>query len=81
MTLTDDASSLMSSQCLFIGKHLFTRNGNYELTFTLAGMCIQEPRQREYLIELIDICQRRSGWPTKSLSEELKSDWEGATVV
>jgi len=44
-------------------------------------MCIQEPRQRNRLTELIDLCQRRSGWPTKSLSEELKTDWEGVSVA
>ncbi|KAH8602912.1 hypothetical protein B0O99DRAFT_647720 [Bisporella sp. PMI_857] len=64
LTLTDDASSLMSSQCLFI-----------------AGMCVQETAKRQVLLENIDLCQRRSGWPTRSLSEELKSDWSSDELM
>lgn len=61
MTLSDDASCIMSSQCLFI-----------------AGMCIQDVLQREAVIKLIDSCRQRTGWPIKSLSEELKEFWDGA---
>ncbi|KAL3425562.1 Zn(II)2Cys6 transcription factor [Phlyctema vagabunda] len=58
ITLTDDASSVMSSQCLYI-----------------AGLCIQDASQRGAVLSMIDSCHQRIGWPTKSLSEDLKSEW------
>ncbi|RDW89677.1 hypothetical protein BP6252_01709 [Coleophoma cylindrospora] len=64
MTLTDDAASVMSSQCLYI-----------------AGLCVQETRQREAVLALIDTCHRRTGWPTVSLSEDLKADWQKSHFV
>ncbi|GKU07691.1 unnamed protein product, partial [Fusarium langsethiae] len=42
MTLTEDASSMLSSQCLFI-----------------AGMFMQNPRQKEAVLEMLDSCQKR----------------------
>ncbi|OBT93533.2 hypothetical protein VE01_08290 [Pseudogymnoascus verrucosus] len=63
MTLTDAASSLVSSQCLYI-----------------AGLCIQDSRQREAVISLIDACHRRTGWPTRSLSHDLREEWQQSDV-
>lgn len=39
-------------------------------------MCVQETRQRDKVIELINACRKRSGWPVKSLAEELQAFWE-----
>ncbi|KFZ23556.1 hypothetical protein V502_01962 [Pseudogymnoascus sp. VKM F-4520 (FW-2644)] len=63
LTLTDAASSLVSSQCLYI-----------------AGLCIQDLRQREAIISLIDACHRRTGWPTRSLSHDLREEWQQSDV-
>ncbi|OBT68990.1 hypothetical protein VE03_01385 [Pseudogymnoascus sp. 23342-1-I1] len=63
LTLTDAASSLVSSQCLYI-----------------AGLCIQEVRQREAVITLIDTCHRRTGWPARSLSHDLREEWQQSDV-
>ncbi|KAH8672752.1 fungal-specific transcription factor domain-containing protein, partial [Tricladium varicosporioides] len=59
MTLTDNASSVMSSQCLYI-----------------ASMCIQDSRQRQAALTMIDSCRQRTGWPIKSLGEELQAFWD-----
>ncbi|KAK9427544.1 fungal-specific transcription factor domain-containing protein [Lipomyces doorenjongii] len=59
MRLTDDASSLMSAQCLYI-----------------AGLCVQESQGREAVLELLDSCRQRTGWPTTPLENELKSLWK-----
>ncbi|KAH6976162.1 hypothetical protein BKA56DRAFT_488860 [Ilyonectria sp. MPI-CAGE-AT-0026] len=58
MTLTEDASSMLSSQCLFI-----------------AGMFMQNPRQRSCVLEMLDSCRVRCGWPTPSLGSELEQIW------
>ncbi|OJJ66231.1 hypothetical protein ASPBRDRAFT_59903 [Aspergillus brasiliensis CBS 101740] len=58
MTLKDNASSLMSSQAVFIG--IFT----------------QEKRAREDILELLDSCRARAGWPVRSLGVELQELWE-----
>jgi hypothetical protein len=81
MTLTDNASSVMCSQCLFIGMFCifpssFTTQ-SYGLTENLkAGMCIQEPSKRESVLEMIDTCRQRTGWPIKALGDELKAFWD-----
>ncbi|SPO06992.1 related to quinate transport protein [Cephalotrichum gorgonifer] len=59
MTLTEDASSMLSSQCLFI-----------------AGMFMQNPRQRSCVLEMLDSCRDRCGWPTPSLGSELVRIWD-----
>lgn len=41
----------------------------------LAGMCVQETSQREAVIELLGQCWKRTGWPVKSLGEELQAFW------
>ncbi|GLA30966.1 hypothetical protein AnigIFM63326_009401 [Aspergillus niger] len=58
MTLRDNASSLMSSQAVFIG--IFT----------------QEKRAREDILELLESCRARTGWPVRSLGVELQELWE-----
>ncbi|KAL5339456.1 fungal-specific transcription factor domain-containing protein [Aspergillus crustosus] len=58
MTLKDDASSLISSECLFI-----------------AGMFTQDSRSRECVLDLLESCRRRTGWPVHSFGDELKQVW------
>ncbi|KPA40254.1 quinate transport protein [Fusarium langsethiae] len=64
MTLTEDASSMLSSQCLFI-----------------AGMFMQNPRQKEAVLEMLDSCQKRCGWPTPSLGSELEHIWKSPDTL
>ncbi|EXA34898.1 hypothetical protein FOQG_13285 [Fusarium oxysporum f. sp. raphani 54005] len=64
MTLTEDASSMLSSQCLFI-----------------AGMFMQNPRERECVLEMLDTCQKRCGWPKPSLRSELRQIWENPDAL
>ncbi|KUJ17130.1 uncharacterized protein LY89DRAFT_685078 [Mollisia scopiformis] len=61
LTLTDHASSVMSSQCLYI-----------------AGMCVQDTRQRETVLSMLESCRQRTGWPLRSLGEELQAFWESS---
>ncbi|RDL34802.1 Uncharacterized protein BP5553_07930 [Venustampulla echinocandica] len=56
--ITEDASSMLSSQCLFI-----------------AGKFLQNPQQRSRVLEMLDSCRNRCGWPTPSLSSELEQFW------
>ncbi|PYH91367.1 hypothetical protein BO71DRAFT_421613 [Aspergillus ellipticus CBS 707.79] len=58
MRLTDSASSLMSSQALFI-----------------AGMFTQERQARDAILELLETCRERAGWPVRSLGVELQELW------
>ncbi|KAL4908958.1 hypothetical protein BDW74DRAFT_165645 [Aspergillus multicolor] len=58
MTLREDASSLISSQCLFIG-----------------GMFTQGSSSRECMLDLLESCRRRTGWPVRSFGDELKQLW------
>ncbi|CAH0042255.1 unnamed protein product [Clonostachys rhizophaga] len=58
LTLTEDASSMMSSQCLFI-----------------AGMFMQDDRQRVCLLEMLESCRDRCRWPASSLGLELEQIW------
>ncbi|KAL4753905.1 hypothetical protein BDW72DRAFT_201136 [Aspergillus terricola var. indicus] len=59
MTLHDDASGLISSQCIFI-----------------AGMFTQESNSRECVVDLLESCRRRTGWPVHSFGDELKQIWK-----
>ncbi|KAL7757128.1 hypothetical protein ACKLNR_014121 [Fusarium oxysporum f. sp. zingiberi] len=56
--LNDHASSVLSSQCVFI-----------------AGMVIEDPNQRSAVLDILDTCSRRAGWPGYSLGRELKEIW------
>ncbi|CEL05239.1 hypothetical protein ASPCAL06358 [Aspergillus calidoustus] len=58
MALKDDASSLISSQCLFI-----------------AGTFTQDSRSRDCVLELLESCRQRTGWPVHSFGSELKQMW------
>ncbi|RSL83252.1 hypothetical protein CEP52_016765 [Fusarium oligoseptatum] len=59
MTCTDYASSVMSSQCVFI-----------------AGMVIEDDTQRAAVLEYLDTCNQRAGWPGYSLGRELSDMWQ-----
>ncbi|PYI06993.1 hypothetical protein BO78DRAFT_429277 [Aspergillus sclerotiicarbonarius CBS 121057] len=41
----------------------------------IAGMFTQEIRAREAILELLEACQERTGWPVRSLGAELKELW------
>jgi len=74
MTLTEDASSMLSSQCLFIGMSSFHKSD--VLLTGVAGMFMQDPRQKEAVLDMLDSCQKRCGWPTPSLRFELEAIWK-----
>ncbi|KAL4764164.1 Zn(II)2Cys6 transcription factor [Aspergillus foveolatus] len=59
MALNDDASGIISSQCIFI-----------------AGMFTQGSHSRECVLDLLDFCRRRTGWPVHSFGDELKQIWK-----
>jgi hypothetical protein len=59
-TVTDEPSTVTSTQCLFAAG-LFTRD--------------RDPRKREAIVKLIDEGQIRTGWPVNSLTEELQAEW------
>lgn len=80
LTLTDAASSLMSSQCLYIGKSKYCPDTLYMLKLIVAGLCIHDLRQRESVISLIDGCHRKTGWPTRSLSHDLREEWQRSDI-
>ncbi|OGM51128.1 hypothetical protein ABOM_000020 [Aspergillus bombycis] len=42
----------------------------------IAGMFAQEPGAREAILELLESCRERSGWPVRSLGAELQQLWE-----
>jgi hypothetical protein len=42
----------------------------------IAGMFMQDPRQRKCVLEMLDSCRDRCGWPTSSLGDELEKVWE-----
>ena len=78
-TLTDDASAIMSSQCLFIGK--IPRSVSFAIsspTF-LAGLCIQDQRERLEVVRLLKASRERAGWPFNPLSDHLQMIWNGLT--
>lgn len=79
MNFTDEASSFASLQCLYVGRSLVS-NESKELML-LAGIPLQEESQRLAASDIIDICQRRTGWPTTSLSEELRVEWDKMEVL
>ncbi|CAG7558034.1 unnamed protein product [Fusarium equiseti] len=79
MTLTEDASSMLSSQCLFIGMSFFYRSD--VLLIRVAGMFMQDPRQKEAVLDMLDSCQKRCGWPTPSLRFELEAIWKNPDAL
>ncbi|KAE8330937.1 Zn(II)2Cys6 transcription factor [Aspergillus sergii] len=42
----------------------------------IAGMFTQEPCGRKAILELLESCRERSGWPVRSLGAELQRFWE-----
>lgn len=42
---------------------------------TIAGLPLEDSQQRRCVLNLLDSCRRRSGWPVKSLGEELSVRW------
>ena len=79
MTLTEDASSMLSSQCLFIGTFPFHK---LDVLLTVsAGMFMQDPRQKEAVLDMLDSCQKRCGWPTPSLKFELEAIWKNPDAL
>jgi len=63
VTITDEPSTITSTQCLFAAG-LFTHD--------------RDPRKREAIVKLIDEGQIRTGWPVNSLTEELQAEWTAA---
>lgn len=63
ITITDEPSTIASTQCLFAAG-LFTHD--------------RDPRKREAIVKLIDEGQIRTGWPVSSLTEELQAEWTTA---
>jgi hypothetical protein len=41
----------------------------------LAGMVIEDPDQRSAILDILDTCSRRAGWPSYSLGREMKELW------
>ncbi|GME48668.1 zn 2cys6 transcription factor [Neofusicoccum parvum] len=41
----------------------------------IAGLCVQDTKQREAILELIKKCRHRTGWPIKPLEDELQTLW------
>lgn len=76
MTLTDNASSLMSSQALFIGEWLSLNDTKIWANNRVAGIFTQDNQARGAIVELLDLCRDRTGWPTRSLGIELQHIWE-----
>ncbi|EXJ79820.1 hypothetical protein A1O3_08105 [Capronia epimyces CBS 606.96] len=44
----------------------------------IAGLCVRDLHQRTAVVGLLDVCQRSSGWPMQSLSQELQMIWNGS---
>ena len=47
----------------------------------VAGMFMQDPRQKEAVLDMLDSCQRRCGWPTPSLKFELEAIWKNPDAL
>jgi hypothetical protein len=75
MTLKDDASSLMSSQALFIGMAIPAQSEESVTNLDTAGIFTQEPHARDAILELLESCRKRTGWPVRSLGDELQQIW------
>ncbi|KAL4804487.1 fungal-specific transcription factor domain-containing protein [Aspergillus unguis] len=58
MTLKDDSSCVLSSQCLFI-----------------AGLFTQGSNCRNSVLDLLESCRQKTGWPIHSFGDELKRIW------
>lgn len=77
--LTDFASGVLSSQCVFIGKSIsrVALKFPHDIHFLyLAGMSVEDAGQRAEVLRLLDDCRGRTGWPLKSLGDELTIIWQ-----
>lgn len=68
----------MSSQCLFIGKKILV-SVSVQLAdpHLLAGLCIQDQRERLEVVRLLKASRERGGWPFNPLSDHLQMIWNG----
>jgi hypothetical protein len=89
MTLTDEASSMMSSQFLFIGTPpcrntsgscLQLEEVNQNTNNVPAGLFAQDERERAAIVEMIDAASEKSGWWAGSLGEDLRMTWAQQTM-
>ncbi|WQF87763.1 Putative zn(2)Cys(6) fungal-type DNA-binding domain, fungal transcription factor [Colletotrichum destructivum] len=46
----------------------------------IAGLPLEDSRERNFVLELLEAHRLRSGWPIKPLGEELKARWEASDV-
>ncbi|KXH68806.1 catalytic activity [Colletotrichum salicis] len=44
----------------------------------IAGIPLENSRERKCVLDLLEACHNRSGWPVKPLGEELKLRWEAS---
>ncbi|OLN92759.1 L-rhamnose-1-dehydrogenase 1 [Colletotrichum chlorophyti] len=79
MTLSDYPSSVLCSQCLFIGtlSPFSMSDGTSGLTCA-AGIPLENTKERRCVLDLLEACRNRSGWPVKPLGEELRMRWEAS---
>jgi hypothetical protein len=84
MTMNDYASSIMSSQCLFIGLWTHgvfpllatkTTGRIADFSYCSAGLCLRDECQERELLRLLELRQKCSGWPINSLSADLEMIW------
>ncbi|KAL6230387.1 hypothetical protein BDW75DRAFT_73656 [Aspergillus navahoensis] len=43
-----------------------------------AGLCVQSQPQQEAIISLIRACEARTGWPTRTMQDDLRKEWAKA---
>ncbi|OHW91843.1 catalytic activity [Colletotrichum incanum] len=46
----------------------------------IAGLPLENSRERNCVLEMLEACRDRSGWPIKPLGEELKARWGSSGV-
>lgn len=66
----------MSSQAMFIGKSFAGRYFESKVNLKIAGMFTQDPNARKAILELLECSRERTGWPVRSLGDELQQFWE-----
>lgn len=77
--LTDFASGVMSSQCVYIGKSIqqIVLGFLFDIDFaSSAGMSVEDTGQRDAVLKLLENCRARTGWPVKPLGDELSLIWQ-----
>ena len=77
MALEDNASCLLSSQALFIGTRFVSIYKDRDsANGPIAGIYTEEGPARTAILELLETCRERTGWPVKPLGVELQQIWE-----